>query len=246
MFGVFTPQEVENKSQQRAMKDAQRARHIAETTQELLKQQNDAEKEFDTSMRMMRQQYTEEQERFKLLIREKTKEVEKLEKRREEALRPPLLSEKEVKSKEEALWARELRLNASEEKNEETYRELTRKLNEVADQQKRLDEREHTIERRKIGIDLQADQIQKTAKQINDQMAKIVTLQSDWETKKAKEEAELESKRRNLKDAERLLEDRELEIAAAQRLIQDRRLQLDKGFEELRKLKEKDVSNPLR
>lgn len=236
---IFTPAQAKGASEERLAKDARRAQALADTTNDLLKANADAERLFEETMAKQREEteqwFAENVARKKALA----DEVERLEKRRKEALMPPLIKAEDIHSVSDALHARKLELDLQEQENEETSRLLMRRLDEVSERELDLNKREKQVKRMEHGAELQRDQVAQDAKRLSRQIAefqeKVETTQADFAFK----ESELDA-RKNLYDQnDLLLVEREKEIEAGKRLLADQRLLLDKGFEELRKLKVK-------
>lgn len=235
---VFTPAQAKIAAEQRTSKDALRAKGLADITKELLKEKELAETEFKATME---QHKKDAEDWFKENFNKKDtllKEIEKLEKRKQEALSPLLINAEDIHSTQEALASRELIVQQKETEIEEEARSLMHKLDKVADIKQSLDERENRVKRQELGNETQRNQIANDAKKITVQLQEFLAITSQKETDIAFERSELDARKNLLDEVEKGFIEREKEIEAAKRLLADQRVLLEKGFKEL-ELKQK-------
>lgn len=231
---VFTPIQAKSVAEQRAAKDAFRAKGLADITEELLQEKKEAELEFNATMerqKLQAQVFIDETSERKNLL---AKEVERLEKRRQEALKPPLVKAEDIHSISEALHARKLELDAQEIKNEDASRSLMHKLDIVSTTEQDLSQREKRLKVKELGAETQRMQVAKDAKRITLQLQSFVKMTEEKETEIAFKQSELDARTNLIKQTEDGFVTREKEIQAAMRLLADQRLLLEKGFKELR------------
>lgn len=239
---VFTPAQSKSVGEDRVAKDARRATVIADITKELLEEKTKAEIEFEESMTRQREEaekwYTETLKGRNEL----EKEVKILEERRRLALMPPLIKAEDIHSVEEELWARKLEVDLKENDNEDASRALMVRLDEVSERELDLNGREKRIKQMEQGAEIQKNQVATNAKKLSLRIDDFEKRVIETETNLAFQQSELDAKTNLYAEKERMYEEREVEIQAAKRLLADERLLLDKGFEELRRLKEKHGS----
>lgn len=231
---VFTPSQAKSAAEQRTSKDALRAKGLAEITKDLLKEKEDAERSFDLSLK---RQQKESKEWFEANLTQKKaleEEVSRLEERRKEALMPLLIKEEDIQSVQEALKARELMVQQRELENEETARNLMRKIDAAQDQKQTLDERESRLQRQEQGAEFQRNQIVSDARRLTIQLSDFERRMVEKETEIAYKQSELDARTNLISDKEKGFVGREKKIEAAKRLLADQRLLLEKGFKELR------------
>lgn len=236
-FEVFTPARASSAAEERAAKDALRARNLAETTKELLITKDEVEMEFDQTMKRQQQ---EAEGWFQVEMERKTKllkEVEQLEERREKALMPLLIKSEDIHSVEEALSARKLELDAQEVEIEEHSRLVMLKLDELSSKEQDYDERNKRLKRQETAGETQRNQITHELKQLNVQIEEFQKKSEERETDFAYRQSELDALENLYKERELGFARREEEIEASRRLLDDGRLLLEKGFAELRKNK---------
>lgn len=238
MFEVFTPARAKSAAEDRLSKDVLRARSLVDLTRELIEEKNKAENDFNETMQ--RQQKEAEKEFAERIARKNIleREVERLEQRRKAAISPLTQREKDIKSKEESLIARELVIVDQEAENEEDSRLLMRRLDDISMQKQMLDEREAKIQRIEHGIEIQRKQTIEGSKYLALQMAvyqqKVDAMQAEF----FRREAGLLAKESLYIEREKGFEKREFEVSEEFRLLADRRILLDKGFEELKRKNE--------
>lgn len=239
---VFSPAQARTANEERIAKDALRAKNVAEVTQELLQTKADVEKEFEETMARQRLEteefFNQTNEKKRILERE----VLELEERRKQALMPPLIKAEDIHSISEALHARGLELDYRESENEEDSRVLMRRLNEVAEQQQSLDERDARVKRLEKSTEAQRVQTAQGVQRLNKQMEDFRIRVEEKETVFAFKQSEMDAKENLLDEREKGFVARETEIQNAVRLLADHRLLLEKGFIELRQKQQKHVN----
>ncbi len=239
MLKVFSPTESRGQADARLAKDTIRAKTLAELTDEILEAKNNAEIAFIEMMERQKKEAEEwtisTTERKQALARE----VERLEQRRKNALIPPLIKAEDIHLVEEELWARKLEVDLKESENEEKTRSLMVQLDAVASREQDLTQRERRTKQMEEGAEMQKQQVASSSRLLSLRLVNFEQMASERETALAYQQSELDARVNLCKDTETSLVEREREIEAANRLLQDQRVVLDKGFEELRKLKEK-------
>jgi chromosome segregation ATPase len=238
-FGVFTPTQAKIAAEQRTSKDAIRAKEIATITQELLKEKEEIERSFQETI--VRQQKIAEQLYEENVAKKKELEaqVEKLEKRRTDALMPLLIKEEDIQSTQDSIRARQLELDERAASLEDEQRVLMRRLDEVSSRIQDLDAREKRVKQMEQGAEFQRNQVANSIKRMNTQMAEFQNKVEEKETAFAYRQSELDAQKNLYDENDKKLIEREKEIAAGKRLLADQRVLLEKGFKELIKLKEK-------
>lgn len=239
MLKVFSPAEARSAAEERQSKDATRARSIATLTDDLIREKNEVEAAFEATLRQQKEEaehWFEENLARKKALEE---EVGKLELRRKEALSPLLIKEEDIHSVQEALKARELSVEAKEEKVDDEVRGLMRRLDEMGDRELKLKDREQRVQRMEQGAQTQHTQVAQDAKRLSLKMLEFEQKVSERETDLAYRQSELDARTNLYAEKDKLFVERENEIQAAMRLLADQRVLLDKGFAELRNLQNK-------
>lgn len=235
---VFSPAQARSKAEERSVQEINRARAIAEATATLLKEQEEIDAAF--KVRLKENQATaetwflENTERKNQLLRE----VELLEKRREQALIPPFIKAEDIHSTEEALWARKLELDARESSTEGQCRLLMKKLDEVSEKETDLASREKRVKAMELGAEDQKNSVALSAKKLNKRIEEFERDKENREAELAFQDSELDARENLYNERDLMLKKREEEIETAKRLLADQRHLLDRGFEELRRLKD--------
>lgn len=231
---VFSPVQAKSAAEQRTAKDALRAKGLAEITGELLKEKNEVELEFSATMERHRasaQAWFDGNNEKKNSL---TKEVERLESRRQEALKPPLIKAEDIHSISEALHARKLELDLQQAENEDATRLLMTRLDTLSTNEEDFKQREKRLKVKEMGIETQRTKLAKDARKITLQLQSFLTMTEEKETDIAFKQSALDARTNLIEQTEKRFVAREQEIQAAMRLLADQRLLLEKGFIELR------------
>ncbi|MDE2101559.1 MAG: hypothetical protein KGL39_30215 [Patescibacteria group bacterium] len=236
---IFSPTEAKAAAEERADKDLRRASTIADTTKELLEMKAQTEREFAETLERQKKEAAAFHEEQLAKKKELEREVERLEKRRKEALMPLLIKEEDIHSVQEALHARELVVARKETEQEEESRALMRRLDEVSSKEQELSEREARTKRIEQGAEFQKNQVAADARRLGIQLADFQKMVEDKEIAFAYRQSELDAQAKLQQEKEQLFIQREKEIAAGKRLLEDQRSLLAKGFEELRREQQK-------
>lgn len=232
---IFTSVEARNANEQRYAQDSLRAQTLIRTTNELLKTRNEAETDFEETIK--RQQEITEREFVAKIERNNQLERETiaLEERKKKALTPLIAREKLVHSQEEALHEEENQLLLREVENEERTRLLMEKLDDLSTQQQDLNKRVKQLRLKEQGAETQSHQIAEQVRMFNRKLIDFQAKVEGKETEFAFRQSELDA-RKNLYDGnDTRLKTREQAMRVAQQQLAQERFLLDKGFGELRK-----------
>lgn len=234
---IFSPTQVKTEAEKRTAQDMLRAKNIASVTTELIKAKEEAEKSFEKTMKLQREEaelwYTQNVTRKNEL----KKELEELEQKRKEALSPLLIKAEDIKSAQQEIHARKLELDAREAELEEDSRLLMQKLDQCSTTEHDLNEREKKVKRMELASEAQKNLVAKEMKQFNLQLEQFQKESEERETEFAYRQSELDARKNLADERDKSFIEREKEIRAAQRLLADQRLLLEQGFEELRRKK---------
>lgn len=222
--------------EERIAKDALRAQSIADTTKDLLTTKEKVEKDFNE---MMAKQQKDFEDFVQGKIKERKaleKEVEKLEHRKKVALTPLVEREKGVQLQEEDLKRRSYELALTASNQEETARVLMRRLDDVSIREQNALNQEEKVKRMEQGSEMQRMQVAQDARRLGLRLADFQRESEEKERDFAYIQSELDARHNLILEKEKGFKEREQELERERIRLADQRFELEKAFDEIRKL----------
>lgn len=237
---LLSPQEVKDNATQEIAKREIRNKSTTEAAQKVNMQLAKAEADFASALARHRKEWEEEESEHVKWVQEVSKEVKELEDRREKALIPISIEKEKVDN-----LFKEVHELFVQVKEKEAYVERTQELLE-----ERLDEvggRESDVARREADLSVKEDGIKAQQELTKAGSQRLLEQQADFAARVAERDRGIKERAKELTFAELSLNAklegiaRTLEaIKNENKRLKDLRETLDRGFEELRKLKEKN------
>lgn len=229
---LFTPSSAKIEHGNKRDQDIAQIAYLTITLDKLQKRINIEQTNFDARMKEQRALYTEEKSKLQHEIKEKQEIVDKLEKRREQALIPV----KQLKQQEEAILkeieALQKSLTEKELTVDEMRENLSDKMDELSEREIQIIENELKIESRLKGIEEETEMISKTHARLNTQVSEF-RKEVEVKTKEISEREE-SLRIREVRNKE-YIESRTKQLDEMERGLKDRREALDREFNRLKK-----------
>jgi len=233
---LFTPNQTKTYSQKQTSDDVVKIAYLQGTLSRLQAQTNDASAAFSALLAEQRKIYSEEKIRLQDEIRELVSEVKALEARKTSALIPITGLKAQAQAK---LVEAEALLKQNQERSieiEELQQLLAEKLDAVSLREQKVEAEEIKLAHRIEGARAEADTISAGHRRLNQMLADFQKEVSTREPELALREASINQ--REIKHAA-AVDEHNKRVAADERSMNDRRAALERGFEELKRLKTK-------
>lgn len=168
---LFSPRETSQETQKKQDTYVVEIAYLEKTLEILRKRLNTENQAFELRLKEQSELYGEEKLELQEEIKSLTKEIEKLEKRKEEALKPVNKLKKENEELQKDLQHKLKSVNDKEYELEEHFLDYTKKLDEISDRQCIIEDEEQKLILRKKAVQEEAEAVSRSHKDLNEKMA---------------------------------------------------------------------------